>query len=80
MEAGCPIVPMAISGTENFLHDFPRRTLVSVTFLRPLHALPDDTAESLTERVMLALASALPEPLRGVYMHRAEESSLPARG
>jgi 1-acyl-sn-glycerol-3-phosphate acyltransferase len=67
IEAQCPVVPMAISGTERFLRDFPRRTHVSVTYLPQLVPQPGDTPESLTERMMLALASALPEPMRGVY-------------
>ncbi len=73
IELRCPIVPMAISGTENLLHTLPRRTQVTVSFLPPLHPRSDDTPEGLTERMMVALASALPEPLRGVYAPHVDE-------
>lgn len=75
IESKCPIVPMAISGTERFLCDLPRRTRVSVEFLPPLHALPDETPESMTERLMLDLATALPVSLRGVYADTVEETA-----
>ncbi len=73
LESHSPIVPMVISGTENFLHDFPHRTLVRVSVLPACHVLPDDTPESLTERMMAALADALPESSRGVYAARVDE-------
>lgn len=71
LQAHCPIVPMAIAGTERFLHDFPSRARVDVTFLPPIEALGNDTPEGLTERMMLALASVLPEPMRGAYARGA---------
>jgi 1-acyl-sn-glycerol-3-phosphate acyltransferase len=67
LQAHCPIVPMAIAGTERLFLDLPSRTRVAVTFLPPMQALGGETPEGLTERMMLALASALPEPMRGVY-------------
>jgi 1-acyl-sn-glycerol-3-phosphate acyltransferase len=67
LEAGCPIVPMAIAGSDEFFRHFPRRTRVTVRLLPPLAPTADDTPITLTERVMFALASALPEEKRGVY-------------
>jgi 1-acyl-sn-glycerol-3-phosphate acyltransferase len=67
IEAGCPIVPLAISGTESMLKRFPRRTRVALRFLRPIRPLPGETALDLTNRVMSLLASNLPGALRGAY-------------
>ena len=75
LEAHCPIVPMAIAGTERFLQDLPSRTRVNVTFLPPVYPRSDDTPEALTERVMFALAAALPESMRGVYARPVAASS-----
>jgi hypothetical protein len=38
-----------------------------VTFLPPIVAHHGETPLSLTDRLMFALASALPEDMRGVY-------------
>jgi 1-acyl-sn-glycerol-3-phosphate acyltransferase len=68
IEAGCPILPMAITGSDQFFKSFPHRTRVTVTFLPlVLHGSNDDPTE-LTDRLMFAIASALPEKLRGVYV------------
>ncbi|MBI2758255.1 MAG: 1-acyl-sn-glycerol-3-phosphate acyltransferase [Chloroflexi bacterium] len=67
IEANCPIVPMAITGSDAFFKRFPRRTHVAVTFLPPLFPKLDETPLALTDRMMFSLASALPEELRGVY-------------
>jgi 1-acyl-sn-glycerol-3-phosphate acyltransferase len=74
MEAGCPILPMALTGTDHFLSALPHRRQVRVSFLPFIHAQPGDTAEGLTDRLMYALAAALPEKMRGVYaVERAPE-------
>lgn len=67
LEADCPIVPMAITGSDRFFKDFPRRTHVTVSLLPPVWPNPSETPLSLTDRVMFALASALPVDMRGVY-------------
>ncbi len=67
IESNCPIVPMAITGSDEFFKHFPRRTRVTVTFLPPLLPKPDETPLALTDRLMFTLASALPEDMRGVY-------------
>mgnify|MGYP003524870420 FL=1 len=36
IEAGCPILPMAIIGTDKFFKQFPRRAHVNVSILPPL--------------------------------------------
>jgi 1-acyl-sn-glycerol-3-phosphate acyltransferase len=67
IEANCPIVPMAIAGSDQFFKYFPRRTRVTVKFLPPLLPKPNETPLSLTDRLMFTLASGLPEDMRGVY-------------
>ena len=67
IEAGCPILPMAIAGSDQFFKSFPHRTRVTVTFLPLLLPSPNDDPTELTDRLMFAIASALPENLRGVY-------------
>jgi 1-acyl-sn-glycerol-3-phosphate acyltransferase len=67
IEANCPIVPLAIVGSDQFFKRFPRRARVTVSLLPPLAPRPGETPLSLTDRLMFALASALPEEMRGVY-------------
>lgn len=75
METHCAIVPMVITGTEHFMASFPRRRHVRASFLASIHGEPSETPEALTERLMLALAAALPEELRGVYAGRSASES-----
>jgi 1-acyl-sn-glycerol-3-phosphate acyltransferase len=67
IEARCPILPMAITGSDKLLCAFPHRTYVHVAFLPPLHVRDGETPEDLTNRLMHALAAALPPQLRGAY-------------
>ena len=68
IEAGCPILPMAIEGTDEFFKHFPHRVQVTVTFLPALLPSLDEDAMELTDRLMFAIASVLPEKVRGVYV------------
>lgn len=67
IEANAPIVPMAITGSDRFFRHFPRRTRVTVSLLPPILPRPDETPLALTDRLMFALAAALPSEMRGVY-------------
>ncbi len=67
IEAHCPILPMAVTGTDHVLRPLGQRPRVSVNFLEPLQARWGETPEQLTDRLMFALAAALPESMRGVY-------------
>lgn len=67
IEANCPIVPMAVIGTDTFFKKFPRRAQVTIKLLSPVLPKPNDTPLSLTDRLMFTLASGLPEAVRGVY-------------
>jgi 1-acyl-sn-glycerol-3-phosphate acyltransferase len=67
IENACPLVPLAVVGSDGFFREFPQRAPVSIRLLPPLVAGPADTPAELTERLMYALASALPERMRGAY-------------
>jgi 1-acyl-sn-glycerol-3-phosphate acyltransferase len=67
IEAGCDILPMVIIGSERFIKTLPRRTRVAVKFLPRMQPTRDEDAEQLTERLMVTLAGALPDAMRGVY-------------
>jgi 1-acyl-sn-glycerol-3-phosphate acyltransferase len=67
LDANCPIIPMAVIGTDNFFKSFPRRTPVTIKLLPPILPKPAETPLSLMDRVMFALAKELPKDMRGVY-------------
>jgi 1-acyl-sn-glycerol-3-phosphate acyltransferase len=67
IDARCPVVPMALVGSDRFFRQLPRPNTVTVSLLPPIVPTADDTPLSLTDRVMFSLASALPLDMRGVY-------------
>ncbi len=67
LETSAPIVPMAITGTDQFFKQFPRRTRVTVSLLPPILPHPHETPLALTDRLMFTLAASLPPEMRGVY-------------
>lgn len=67
IEAGCPIMPMVVIGSDRFFHNFPRRTQVTITLLPLIWPHPNETPLALTDRLMFSMAAALPEDMRGVY-------------
>lgn len=67
IEAGCPIAPMAIHGTQYMFARFPHRTRVSLNLGRTIHPQRGESPEALTERLMRTLAGLLPREDRGVY-------------
>ncbi len=67
LDANCPIVPMAVVGTDEFFKRFPRRARVTIKILPPILPRPNDTPLSMTDRLMFALAASLPDDMRGVY-------------
>jgi len=67
IEANCPILPMAVVGSDQFFKRFPRRTRVRITLLPGLMPKPSETPLALTDRLMFTLAQGLPEEMRGVY-------------
>lgn len=67
LDANCPIVPMAVIGTDGFFTRFPHRTRVIIRILPPILPKPGETPLALMDRVMFTLAQGLPENMRGVY-------------
>ena len=74
--AGCPVVPVGLTGTRECLPKgarWPRRTRVSITFGKPFTVLskrPDGTRitrEEASDAIMLAIAELLPEHQRGAF-------------
>lgn len=68
IKSGRPLIPIAITGTHFVLKRWwPLRAPVTVRFGEPLYALPGETPQALTERMMKSIASMLPREMRGVY-------------
>jgi len=67
IEMDCPIVPVAVTGSDKFFKRFPHRTRVRIEFLPPLLPKPGESPLVLTDRLMFTLAQSLPEDMRGVY-------------
>ena len=67
IEADCPVLPMAVVGSDRFFKRFPRRTYVQITLLPPLKPKPGESPLALTDRLMFTLAQGLPREMRGVY-------------
>jgi 1-acyl-sn-glycerol-3-phosphate acyltransferase len=70
LEANCPIVPMAVIGTDQFFKRFPLRTVVTIRLLPPILPKPGESALALMDRTMFTLAESLPQAMRGVYAER----------
>lgn len=70
---GCPIVPVAIWGTETGLKGAFRRTPIHVRFGEPYYVpaqggdVPWHRMDELTEEMMLRIAALLPEQYWGCY-------------
>lgn len=66
----CPVVPLAIYGTQHLFRRFPRRTRIVIHVGKPIHPRPDESPMEMTERVMFAIADMLPPEARGIYAQR----------
>jgi 1-acyl-sn-glycerol-3-phosphate acyltransferase len=67
LAAGCPIVPVALHGTQHMFKGVSRRTLITVTFGAPVYPEQRESTLGLTDRTMFRLAELLPAELRGAY-------------
>jgi 1-acyl-sn-glycerol-3-phosphate acyltransferase len=77
IKSGRPLIPIAITGTHFVLKKWrPLRVPVTVRFGEPIYALPNETAQALTERMMGTIASMLPVEMRGVYQEGAAVSQV----
>jgi 1-acyl-sn-glycerol-3-phosphate acyltransferase len=82
LETGVPVIPIAITGTHEAL---PKRGLVlrgrmsaRVTVLEPIDPRRHATVESLRDAARGAIASALPEPMRGPPAASTPQAARPA--
>jgi 1-acyl-sn-glycerol-3-phosphate acyltransferase len=71
LTAGCPVVPIALDGTDRLFEHFPIRSRINITLGKPLTPEPQESPLALTDRIMYAIADLLPVHLRGVYTHKA---------
>lgn len=69
MKLNCPILPVALHGTQTMMKQFPQRAAIWVSIGDPVYPSVQDTHASLIERVMFAIAEMLPENLRGAYQY-----------
>jgi 1-acyl-sn-glycerol-3-phosphate acyltransferase len=67
IDANCPIVMAAVTGSDKFFKRFPHRVRVRIEFLPPLLPKPGENPLALTDRLMFTLAQSLPENMRGAY-------------
>lgn len=66
----CPIVPAGLHGTQYLFQRVSGRAAVSIELGEPIYAERGETALSLTDRMMFALADLLPPEDRGAYRSR----------
>jgi 1-acyl-sn-glycerol-3-phosphate acyltransferase len=67
LDAQCPIIPMAVTGSDQFFKRLHQRAHVHIQLLPALFPRSNETPLALTDRLMFTLAQALPEDMRGVY-------------
>jgi 1-acyl-sn-glycerol-3-phosphate acyltransferase len=67
IQLGCPIIPVAINGTEKMFTGFPKRTPIRLVIGSPIYPERGETTLGLTDRLMFTIAAMLPPELRGVY-------------
>jgi 1-acyl-sn-glycerol-3-phosphate acyltransferase len=67
LAANCPLVPLALTGTQDIFQHGWKRAAVHVEVGKPLVPGRDDSALSLTDALMFAIAEMLPYTMRGVY-------------
>ena len=65
-----PILPAALHGPQYMFRRFPKRTTVGLRFGDLIWPEEGETALSLTDRLMFALAELLPPEGRGAYSYR----------
>jgi len=70
LQAKCPILPVAVHGTQYLLRHFPQRSDISIILGKPIQPRPKESPLALTDRVMFTLGSMLPPESRGVYARR----------
>lgn len=72
LESGCPILPMAVNGTQHMFKGFFKRVPVTIHLGPPIYPTPGESPLELTDRLMFTLADMLPAELRGMYAQKPE--------
>ncbi len=72
ISTGCPIVPVAVQGTQNMFKSISKRIPVVVKIGAPIYARQTDSILGLTDNLMFTLAGMLPVELRGAYARQPE--------
>jgi 1-acyl-sn-glycerol-3-phosphate acyltransferase len=67
IKINCPIVPVALAGTQNILKRGLKRSEVMVTVCPPVIPDKEITPVALTQKYMQVMADNLPPALRGIY-------------
>jgi 1-acyl-sn-glycerol-3-phosphate acyltransferase len=70
IKMGCPVVPVAVDGTQNLFKSFPKRTSIRIVIGKPIYPKPDESTLGLTDRIMFSIAKILPAALKGVYAQK----------
>jgi 1-acyl-sn-glycerol-3-phosphate acyltransferase len=70
LAAGCPVVPLAIDGTQRMFKRFAQRNCVMIRIGSPIYPEPDMSPLDMTDRMMFGMADLLPAEMRGAYAHR----------
>ncbi|MEI7987841.1 MAG: lysophospholipid acyltransferase family protein [Chloroflexota bacterium] len=60
IKAQCPVVPIALDGTQHVFDSFPQRTPVTVNIGNPIYPETEKDSAILTQRIMSVIASMLP--------------------
>ncbi len=81
VRTGCPIIPIALWGTEKGFKGAMLRKPIHVKIGKPYHPSLEltnmrDRWEQLTEDLMVRIAALLPEEYRGIYRDLARAESL----
>ena len=81
LRTGCPIVPMAVWGTEAGLKGALQRKPIHVQFGKPYYPMTVETGSTREatdlriEELMLRIAALLPEPYWGFYRERLQATT-----
>ncbi len=67
LTAGCPILPMSLSGTHTLFKSVNRRAEINVSIGSALIPQAHEDVDDLTERTMQAIAAMLPDEIQGRY-------------
>jgi 1-acyl-sn-glycerol-3-phosphate acyltransferase len=68
----CPIIPVAIEGTERMYKNLPHRSVITMNIGEAITGREGESILGLTDRLMFKIAEMLPLNLRGVYANKPQ--------